>query len=105
MYFFFLMLRRPPRSTRTDTLFPDTTLFRSVGVVGTGATGVQVIPPLGAWAKHLYVFQRTPAAVDFRANRPTDPDWANALEPGWQKRRVDNFNHVMTGRPKEIGRA
>src|SRR3546814_9964560 len=29
--FFFLMLRRPPRSTRTDTLFPYTTLFRSVG--------------------------------------------------------------------------
>src|SRR3546814_17458307 len=28
-YFFFLMLRRPPRSTRTDTLFPYTTLFRS----------------------------------------------------------------------------
>src|SRR3546814_19164563 len=28
--FFFLMIRRPPRSTRTDTLFPDTTLFRSV---------------------------------------------------------------------------
>src|SRR3546814_4168067 len=27
--FFFLMIRRPPRSTRTDTLFPDTTLFRS----------------------------------------------------------------------------
>src|SRR3546814_5766927 len=30
-YFFFLMLRRPPRSTRTDTLFPYTTLFRSEG--------------------------------------------------------------------------
>src|SRR3546814_19170703 len=29
-YFFFLMIRRPPRSTRTDTLFPYTTLFRSV---------------------------------------------------------------------------
>src|SRR3546814_18217203 len=29
-YVFFLMIRRPPRSTRTDTLFPDTTLFRSV---------------------------------------------------------------------------
>src|SRR3546814_17899972 len=28
--FFFLMVRRPPRSTRTDTLFPYTTLFRSV---------------------------------------------------------------------------
>src|SRR3546814_3983056 len=30
-FFFFLMIRRPPRSTRTDTLFPYTTLFRSVG--------------------------------------------------------------------------
>src|SRR3546814_5113019 len=29
--FFFLMIRRPPRSTRTDTLFPYTTLFRSLG--------------------------------------------------------------------------
>src|SRR3546814_19333495 len=29
MSVFFLMIRRPPRSTRTDTLFPDTTLFRS----------------------------------------------------------------------------
>src|SRR3546814_2657438 len=31
MCFFFLMIRRPPRSTRTDTLFPYTTLFRSGG--------------------------------------------------------------------------
>src|SRR3546814_19584312 len=29
LYIFFLMIRRPPRSTRTDTLFPYTTLFRS----------------------------------------------------------------------------
>src|SRR3546814_5520822 len=29
IFFFFLMIRRPPRSTRTDTLFPYTTLFRS----------------------------------------------------------------------------
>src|SRR3546814_7009679 len=29
MFVFFLMIRRPPRSTRTDTLFPYTTLFRS----------------------------------------------------------------------------
>src|SRR3546814_9476262 len=32
MFFFFLMIRRPPRSTRTDTLFPYTTLFRSKAV-------------------------------------------------------------------------
>src|SRR3546814_6951743 len=30
VFFFFLMIRRPPRSTRTDTLFPYTTLFRSI---------------------------------------------------------------------------
>src|SRR3546814_18336911 len=31
--FFFLMIRRPPRSTRTDTRFPYTTLFRSLVVI------------------------------------------------------------------------
>src|SRR3546814_18104179 len=31
--FFFLMIRRPPRSTRTDTLFPYTTLFRSQAII------------------------------------------------------------------------
>src|SRR3546814_2719322 len=34
--FFFLMIRRPPRSTRTDTLFPYTTLFRSEGAARPG---------------------------------------------------------------------
>src|SRR3546814_9410641 len=34
LFFFFLMIRRPPRSTRTDTLFPYTTLFRSVRARG-----------------------------------------------------------------------
>src|SRR3546814_14585150 len=34
-FIFFVMIRRPPRSTRTDTLFPYTTLFRSHGVAVT----------------------------------------------------------------------
>src|SRR3546814_14864683 len=37
---FFLMIRRPPRSTRTDTLFPYTTLFRSARVVVSGGRGL-----------------------------------------------------------------
>src|SRR3546814_15017952 len=37
--FFFLMIRRPPRSTRTDTLFPYTTLFRSTASQCLGLTG------------------------------------------------------------------
>src|SRR3546814_16851571 len=36
--FFFLMIPRPPRSTRTDTLFPYTTLFRSFSVGPPGGT-------------------------------------------------------------------
>src|SRR3546814_4503674 len=35
IFFFFLMIRRPPRSTRTDTLFPYTTLFQSIEVLRT----------------------------------------------------------------------
>src|SRR3546814_14273039 len=43
-FFFFLMIRRPPRSTRTDTLFPYTTLFRSVRGVANGLLGdVQLV--------------------------------------------------------------
>src|SRR3546814_15488441 len=48
-FFFFLMIRRPPRSTRTDTLFPYTTLFRSrrrarsAGSINCAAVGVTVL--------------------------------------------------------------
>src|SRR3546814_13248192 len=43
-FFFFLMIRRPPRSTRTDTLFPYTTLFRSVAVCNCGHRGRLDVP-------------------------------------------------------------
>src|SRR3546814_1321685 len=39
---FFLRLRRPPKSTRTDTLFPDTTLFRAVPVGDRGRLALEV---------------------------------------------------------------
>src|SRR3546814_14500171 len=39
LFVFFLMIRRPPRSTRTDTLFPYTTLFRSRRVQSRGIDG------------------------------------------------------------------
>src|SRR3546814_3492786 len=41
---FFLMIRRPPRSTRTDTLFPYTTLFRSAAEIALCQTGVWLWP-------------------------------------------------------------
>lgn len=70
---------------------------KRVGVIGTGATAVQCVPHLGASAKQLYVFQRTPSSIDVRDNRPTDPAWAASLEPGWQQRRMDNFNNLVSG--------
>jgi cyclohexanone monooxygenase len=68
-----------------------------VGIIGTGATAVQCVPHLGASAAHLYVFQRTPSSIDVRANRPTDPDWARSLEPGWQQARMNNFQILTAG--------
>jgi len=70
---------------------------KRVGIIGTGATAVQCVPHLGASAGHLYVFQRTPSGVDVRANRPTDPEWARRLAPGWQRRRIENFQVLTTG--------
>ena len=71
-----------------------------VGIIGTGATAVQCVPHLGAGAKHLYVFQRTPSSIDVRNDRPTDPEWAASLEPGWHRRRMDNFNNLVSGIPE-----
>src|SRR3546814_16043513 len=42
IWFFFLMLRRPPISTRTDTLFPYTTLFRSVEIEFRNVAGLRI---------------------------------------------------------------
>src|SRR3546814_11715288 len=56
---FFLMIRRPPRSTRTDTLFPYTTLFRSGGVFEDGV-------PNTRGKESLRVLKRQPdQAVEF----------------------------------------
>ena len=73
-----------------------------VALVGTGASGLQCVPPLAESAKHLYVFQRTPSAIGERGNRPTDPDFAEGLEPGWQRSRMDNFQAIMMGLPTEV---
>lgn len=74
---------------------------KRVGVVGTGATGLQVIPHLAEHARALLVFQRTPSTVDVRDNRPTDPEWASNLAPGWQRERMDNFLEVLAGEAVE----
>src|SRR3546814_2112952 len=56
------MIRRPPRSTRTDTLFPYTTLFRS-------ARAAAALAQCGAVAERQHAFPSRPASLD-RGRRP-----------------------------------
>ena len=58
-----------------------------VGIIGTGASAVQIVPNVGPMAKELFVFQRTPSSIDIRDDWETDPEWAATLEPGWQAKR------------------
>jgi cation diffusion facilitator CzcD-associated flavoprotein CzcO len=58
-----------------------------VGIIGTGASAVQIVPELAKVAKEVFVFQRTPSSIDIRDDWPTDPNWARKLQPGWQNKR------------------
>lgn len=65
---------------------------KRVAIIGTGATAVQAVPELAKDAGELFVFQRTPSAVDVRDNHPIDPEWfAEVATPGWQQRWLDSF--------------
>jgi len=70
---------------------------KRVGIIGTGATSIQLVPQLARAAKEVYVFQRTPSAVGVRANAPIDPEWFATLESGWQVERMRNFTAAVTG--------
>src|SRR3546814_20551065 len=52
------MIRRPPRSTRTDTLFPYTTLFRSLHISAIHATRLSIAIPLHATLCRYYRLKR-----------------------------------------------
>ena len=70
---------------------------KRVGIIGTGATAVQCIPPLARDAQELYVFQRTPSSIDVRNNHPIEDDFFETLEEGWQKKWLINFATLQTG--------
>jgi cyclohexanone monooxygenase len=71
---------------------------KRVGILGTGATAVQIVPNVANYAKETYVFQRTPSSISVRGNRPTDPAWKASLQKGWQTERMDNFDNLVNGR-------
>src|SRR3546814_14812500 len=77
--FFFLMIRRPPRSTRTDTLFPYTTLFRSMA-----STRRRPV-----WLAHEYCFANFCRSIATDLAPPLDahPDSAHCIAPALCRNR------------------
>jgi cyclohexanone monooxygenase len=73
---------------------------KRVGIIGTGATAVQVIPAIAKIAQELTVFQRTPSSIDVRDQRATTPEefatWPT--EPGWARARRARFAKISAGR-------
>ncbi|MCE2485802.1 MAG: NAD(P)/FAD-dependent oxidoreductase [Desulfurellaceae bacterium] len=73
---------------------------KRVGIIGTGATAVQVIPELAQVAAELHVFQRTPSTIDVRDQRETKQEeideWSH--EPGWARARRKRFARISEGR-------
>ncbi|NKC12858.1 MAG: NAD(P)-binding protein [Gammaproteobacteria bacterium] len=73
---------------------------KRVGIIGTGATAVQVIPAIAKVVKELYVFQRTPSSIDVRDQRATTREeieqWAK--EPGWARARRERLAKISAGR-------
>jgi len=73
---------------------------KRVGIIGTGATAVQVIPEIAKVVKELYVFQRTPSSIDVRDQRATTQEeietWKK--EPNWAKARRARFDQISEGR-------
>src|SRR3546814_20492955 len=68
--FFFLMIRRPPRSTRTDTLFPYTTLFRSYRVVDGMLADYGIVPERALRDNQLGVCEWSESAPLITGQRP-----------------------------------
>lgn len=68
---------------------------KTVGIIGTGASGVQLVPRIAQDAKKLYVFQRTPSTVTPRENWKNDPN--KSYSPGWQQDEMDLFASLMQG--------
>ncbi|GAA5158500.1 NAD(P)/FAD-dependent oxidoreductase [Pseudonocardia eucalypti] len=78
---------------------------KRVGIIGTGASGIQAIPKLAERAGHLTVFQRTPNFATPLRNRPSDPEEVartKANYPGVRAAARDSFLGVPYRRPEHL---
>src|SRR6056297_3004754 len=100
--FFFLMIRRPPRSTRTDTLFPYTTLFRSRR--RDPLCDLQLVDPGDAGLMHAVggnVVERRVAALEVGGLDPglvgvgADQEARHLIAPDHSRRLVAILGHTL----------
>src|SRR3546814_1626675 len=107
--FFFLMIRRPPRSTRTDTRFPYTTLFRSVADARSARRADDALPwrlrrlrPLAAHSRPPPRAGTHPGALQLRPTAADDP----ARLPGVRRlpRRLDPRSEEHTSELQSLMR-
>src|SRR3546814_6821212 len=107
------MIRRPPRSTRTDTLFPYTTLFRSRGPPGAVGEGAVRERPLQLPPRHVRVVEPHPpddrTSVRYRQPRLRDPEICGrtGTHSVLQRPQILGFapSSGVEDAPGEIGRA
>ncbi|KAH6654508.1 hypothetical protein BKA67DRAFT_518121 [Truncatella angustata] len=91
----------------SETEFPvmEKLKGKKVGVIGTGATAIQIIPEVAKYAEELFVFQRTPSQVNTRGQKDTNPEyWQKtiAAKKGWQKYRQENLaENIALGAPED----
>jgi cyclohexanone monooxygenase len=73
---------------------------KRVGIIGTGATAVQVVPEVAKIVKELTIFQRTPSSIDVRDQRETTAEEIEVwkTEPGWARARRERLATISSGR-------
>src|SRR3546814_4215791 len=98
MQFFFLIIRRPPRYTRTDTLFPYTTLFRSLRLAGAQdklrPSRHPIDPTLRRWVSRLRS-TRTGKWVRFNARCFCIAGLRRSLEPWRSEEHTSELQSLM----------
>src|SRR3546814_20505658 len=109
-FFFFLMIRRPPRSTRTDTLLPYTTLFRSAGYLTTTCKGRSSRPILQQMARDRQRGRRDEGRPHVAGQRrahagAVDPHCRLDLGLVERQRGVERPSAAADHQRREIGRA
>src|SRR3546814_4881550 len=89
------MIRRPPRSTRTDTLFPYTTLFRSNRANRDCCAPATAPPPMPAPSTGLRRGQNPPPPLAHRAGTPAARGRAHAPSPRRSEEHTSELQSLM----------